>query len=117
MVDAPCSGTGTLGRHPELRWRLSPGALAGLAARQRALLAAGCELLAPGGALLYATCSIEPEENEEVVAGVGPGFDLIPIAPLLPAGTPHLVTTLEGVRLLPHPSHDGFTLHGVRRRA
>lgn len=116
VVDAPCSGTGTLGRHPELRWRLSPVALAALAARQRALLAAGCELLAPGGALLYATCSIEPEENEEVVAGVEPGFDRIPIAPLLPAGVPHLVTALEGALLLPHPSHDGFTLHGVRRR-
>ena len=55
VVDAPCSGTGTLGRHPELRWRLSPGALAALAARQRALLAAGCELLAPGG-----RCSTPP---------------------------------------------------------
>lgn len=115
VVDAPCSGTGTLGRHPELRWRLSPTALFDLAARQRALVGAGCELLAPGGALLYATCSIEPEENEDAVADLGSGFERVPLAPLLPAGVSYLQAELGGVRLLPDRSHDGFTLHGVRR--
>jgi len=116
VVDAPCSGTGTLGRHPELKWRLSPGVLSDLAARQRDLVAAGCELLAPGGALLYATCSIEPEENEDVVADLVPELERVRVAPHLPAGVPHLETELGGVRLLPGRSCDGFTLHGVRRR-
>jgi 16S rRNA (cytosine967-C5)-methyltransferase len=115
VVDAPCSGTGTLGRHPELKWRLSPTVLPDLARRQRLLVGAGCELLAPGGALLYATCSIEPEENEDVVGDLAPGLERIPIAPLLPAQVPYLETELGGVRLLPDRVCDGFTLHGVRR--
>ena len=67
VLDAPCSGTGTLRRHPEIRWRLRPGDLGTLAATQRRLAHAAAELLAPGGYLLYATCSLEPEENAEVV--------------------------------------------------
>lgn len=65
LVDAPCSGTGTLRRHPEIRWRLSPGDLPTLAARQRAILASGAALVREGGALVYAVCSMEPEEGEE----------------------------------------------------
>jgi 16S rRNA (cytosine967-C5)-methyltransferase len=68
LVDAPCSGTGTLGRNPEIKWRLTPQDLADLQTRQAALLSNALALLAPGGLLVYATCSLEPEENEEVVA-------------------------------------------------
>lgn len=67
LLDAPCSGTGTLGRNPEIKWRLQPGDLPGFARRQRALLANALASLAPGGRLVYATCSLEPEENEAVV--------------------------------------------------
>ncbi len=67
LVDAPCSGTGTLGRNPEIKWRLKPGDLAAFAARQRALLVNALASLVPGGRLVYATCSLEPEENEAVV--------------------------------------------------
>jgi 16S rRNA (cytosine967-C5)-methyltransferase len=69
-VDVPCSGTGTLARHPEIRWRLRPEDLAELHARQAALLRNALQRLAPGGRLVYSTCSLEPEENELVVQEV-----------------------------------------------
>jgi 16S rRNA (cytosine967-C5)-methyltransferase len=72
LVDAPCSGTGTLGRNPEIKWRLRPEDLDDLRRRQGALLANARAALAPGGLLVYSTCSLEPEENEDVVAGVPP---------------------------------------------
>jgi 16S rRNA (cytosine967-C5)-methyltransferase len=70
LVDVPCSGTGTLARHPEIRWRLRPEDLAELHARQAALLRNALQRLAPGGRLVYSTCSLEPEENELVVQEV-----------------------------------------------
>jgi 16S rRNA (cytosine967-C5)-methyltransferase len=70
LVDAPCSGTGTLGRNPEIKWRLKPEDLDDLRVRQAALLANARAALAPGGVLVYATCSLEPEENEGVTAAV-----------------------------------------------
>lgn len=74
LVDAPCSGTGTLARNPEIRWRLRPEDLAALAEKQKALARQGLAQLAPGGRLVYSTCSLEPEENEQVVTElVAPG--------------------------------------------
>lgn len=70
LVDAPCSGTGTLARNPEIKWRLQPADIAELSARQRAILGNALEALAPRGLLVYATCSLEPEENEQVVDAV-----------------------------------------------
>ena len=67
LVDAPCLGTGTFARHPDARWRVTPEALASLAERQAALLDHASIAVAPGGLLLYSTCSIEPEENAEQV--------------------------------------------------
>jgi 16S rRNA (cytosine967-C5)-methyltransferase len=67
LVDAPCSGTGTLARHPEIRWRLNPEQLAEFHALQTSLLRSALQQLAPGGRLVYSTCSMEPEENEQVV--------------------------------------------------
>jgi len=66
LVDAPCSGFGTLRRNPDLKWRHAPAALAQLAQKQRGILAAASRLLKPGGRLVYATCSILREENEAV---------------------------------------------------
>ena len=68
FVDAPCSGTGTWRRQPELRWRLTPERLAELTAIQDALLAQAARHVAPGGRLVYATCSILPCENEDRIA-------------------------------------------------
>lgn len=70
LVDAPCSGTGTLARNPEIKWRLRPEDLKRLHARQVRLLANALKLLAPGGRLVYSTCSLEREENESVVEQV-----------------------------------------------
>ncbi len=70
LVDAPCSGTGTLGRNPEIKWRLKPEDLSDLAGRQVAILQSAMQRLCPGGRLLYSTCSLEPEENQEVVQQV-----------------------------------------------
>lgn len=67
LVDAPCSGTGTLSRNPEIRWKLKPTDLLELHARQVMLLNSALECLAPQGLLVYSTCSLEPEENEGVV--------------------------------------------------
>ncbi len=68
LVDAPCSGLGTLRRNPEIKWRFSEDRLAELHHLQSGILHAACEAVRPGGRLLYATCSLEPEENETVVA-------------------------------------------------
>jgi 16S rRNA (cytosine967-C5)-methyltransferase len=68
LVDAPCSGLGTVRRDPEIRWRRSVSDLPRLAATQHQLLTRAAEAVRPGGRLVYATCSSEPEENEGVVA-------------------------------------------------
>ncbi len=68
LLDAPCSGTGVLRRRADARWRLGPDRLAGLVKLQRELLDAAAELVEPGGTVLYATCSLEPEENEGQVS-------------------------------------------------
>jgi 16S rRNA (cytosine967-C5)-methyltransferase len=67
LVDAPCTGTGTLARNPEIRWRLTPGDLESAHRRQVSMLRQTLEVLPPRGRLVYATCSLEPEENEQVV--------------------------------------------------
>ncbi len=67
LVDAPCSGTGVIRRHPEIRWRFEAAALERSSARQRRLVAAAADRLAPGGRLVYSVCSLEPEEGPEVV--------------------------------------------------
>jgi 16S rRNA (cytosine967-C5)-methyltransferase len=69
LLDAPCSGTGTLARNPEIKWRLREADLAEFAARQRRMLHHALTCLKPGGKLLYSTCSLEREENEAVVEG------------------------------------------------
>ena len=66
LVDAPCSGLGTLRRNPDLKWRQSPKAVEELVAKQTAILASAARLLKSGGRLVYATCSILPQENEEI---------------------------------------------------
>jgi 16S rRNA (cytosine967-C5)-methyltransferase len=67
LVDAPCTGTGTFRRHPDARWRLRPSDVAVQAAVQRSILHAAAGLVAPGGLLVYATCSLETEENDAQV--------------------------------------------------
>jgi len=71
LVDAPCSGTGTLRRNPEIRWRLSPNDIPILAEQQKRILRSALDMVKPGGRLVYSTCSVEPEENEAVIAECG----------------------------------------------
>jgi 16S rRNA (cytosine967-C5)-methyltransferase len=68
LVDAPCSGTGTLRRNPEIRWRISEADIHELAAQQKLFLKHAARVLKPGGQLVYSTCSVEPDENEKVIA-------------------------------------------------
>jgi 16S rRNA (cytosine967-C5)-methyltransferase len=92
LCDAPCSGTGTLARNPEIKVRLEPGDLERQSSRQLAILTAALDHLAPGGSLLYSTCSLEKEENETVVAealrsigGVALSVSLMDMMPALKA--------------------------------
>ena len=68
LVDAPCSGSGTLRRHPDLKWRLQPQEVAHYRQLQRQIMAAAARLLRPGGRLVYATCSLLADENEAQMA-------------------------------------------------
>jgi 16S rRNA (cytosine967-C5)-methyltransferase len=82
LVDAPCSGTGTLRRNPELKWRLAPADIPAMAEKQSRLLERAAEALAPGGRLVYSTCSLEREENQGVVERFlrsHAGFRLLPL--------------------------------------
>lgn len=88
LVDAPCSATGTMRRHPDARWRLHPAVFTRSAQRQRRLLEAAAPLVRHGGLLIYATCSLEPEENEQVVEeflNQHPEFARAPRAESVPA--------------------------------
>jgi 16S rRNA (cytosine967-C5)-methyltransferase len=80
LVDAPCTGTGTLRHNPEIRWRITPADIDELAARQRRILSNAARAVGVGGRLVYSTCSVEPEENEAVVVAfleTHPTFELI----------------------------------------
>jgi len=82
LADVPCSGTGTLARNPEIKWKLKPEDLLDLQSRQIAILRAAMQHVAPGGRLVYSTCSLEPEENEQVIAACLPAnseFTLVPV--------------------------------------
>jgi len=117
LLDAPCTGTGTFRRHPELKWRLVPESIGELAELQHKMLASGLGLVAPGGVLLFTTCSVEPEENEDVVADLPDGYQVESLDSRVPTGVPWIPTSAGGVRILPNPDGDGFTMHAVRRVA
>jgi 16S rRNA (cytosine967-C5)-methyltransferase len=120
LVDAPCSGTGTFRRHPEIRWRLGPNDLESLSARQARILDTAETLLAPGGSLLYAVCSVEPEEGEGTVARFlarHPAFDVVDAADRVPREARHLVDGNGILRTDPVDGMDGFFAVLLRRRA
>ena len=116
LVDAPCSGLGTLRRNPDLKWRQSPQSVQEMQVKQTAILAGAARLLKSGGRLVYATCSLLRAENEEIAAAFdashGREFEALPVAPLLEvanvAGFSDLVTG-SYLRLWPHQhGTDGF---------
>ncbi|MCX6616345.1 MAG: hypothetical protein NTZ98_09615 [Acidobacteria bacterium] len=121
LVDAPCSGTGTIRRNPEIKWRLDQDDLPILAAKQRWLLSNALDSLAPGGRLVYSTCSIEPEENQSLVETVlegCPAFRLVELE-RLPAEffTEEGRTLLRGhwFQTLPDLGMDGFFAAVIER--
>jgi 16S rRNA (cytosine967-C5)-methyltransferase len=69
LLDAPCTGLGTLGRNPDIRWRLTEADIARNGTRQEGLIAGVARLVKPGGRLVYSACTLEPEETQHVVAG------------------------------------------------
>jgi 16S rRNA (cytosine967-C5)-methyltransferase len=105
IVDAPCSGLGTLRRDPDIRWRRREEDLAELAAAQRRMLVHAGAMVAPGGRLVYSTCSSEPDENEAVVdrfVATSPAFQIVPATQASKA-LPHDVVDGRGfLRTLPH---------------
>ncbi len=103
LLDAPCSGTGTLARHPEIRWRLRPEQFAEFHALQVSMLRVALAQLALGGRLVYSTCSIEPEENEDVIAEIlrgASGVSLVPSAEMIRALAPHLAPGISASALI-----------------
>jgi 16S rRNA (cytosine967-C5)-methyltransferase len=95
LIDAPCSGTGTLGRNPEIKWRLQPSDLIDLHAKQVALVRQALEHLCPGGRLVYSTCSLEKEENEQVIQAFPGAWQTTERLPGLNPGDGFFVATLS----------------------
>ena len=124
LVDAPCSGLGTLRRNPDLKWRQSPETVQSMQAQQGSILAAAARLVRPGGRLVYATCSLLRAENEDVTdafaAAHAPEFEPLDAGELLAEARVEGAAGLAeaGVlRLWPHRHHtDGFCAVAWRRR-
>jgi len=106
LVDAPCSATGTMARHPDARWRVTARTIELAAGRQRALLEAAATLLGPGGLLVYSTCSLEPEENRDIVTEFLASHSEFVRAPV-PAVVPAELLTPDG-DLQSLPQRDGI---------
>jgi 16S rRNA (cytosine967-C5)-methyltransferase len=125
LVDAPCTGLGTLRRNPDLKWRQAPQSLLELGVKQRAILDAAARLLKPGGRLVYATCSPLVEEDEAVAAEFdaahGASFDRVPVQDLLQraqVGAPETLVSGGDLRLWTHRhGTDGFFAAAWERRA
>jgi len=122
LVDAPCSGSGTLRRNPDLKWRFDETELARVNDVQHAVLAAAARLLKPGGRLVYATCSLLTRENQEVVesfVAANPGFRIVPAGSVLTAqsiAVDHLERFAPYFVMLPHlHATDGFFAAVIER--
>ena len=120
MVDAPCSGLGVISRHPDGKWNKKEQDIQRLAQLQKAILNGACSLLCPGGRLLYVTCTLSREENEEVVdacLGESKGMVLEDLRDLAPVWTRDLIDDRGFLRTLPHlHGMDGFFGALMRKR-
>ena len=112
LLDAPCSATGIFARHPDVLHRIGAKDIATLAQLQTRLLARAAEWLSPTGRLVYATCSVEPDEGERVVEASGLTVDPIAIGELPPGFAP---ATEGWLRILPEVGRDGFFIARLKR--
>ncbi len=120
VVDLPCTGTGTLRKHPELKWRISGAEIERLAEQARSLVGGAADCVRPGGSLVVLTCSIEPEENEDVVAdflGSRSDFSRRDLGTDLRRPAADHVEAPGLWRMFPAEGHDGFTVQALRRTA
>jgi 16S rRNA (cytosine967-C5)-methyltransferase len=117
LLDAPCSSTGTIRRHPDIAWLKQEADIGVLVALQKRLLQRAVALLKPGGTLVYCTCSLEPEEGEQAVAALlaaEPGVRRAPVAVAEVSGLAEIVTPDGDLRTLPcHLRHDDPRLGGL----
>jgi 16S rRNA (cytosine967-C5)-methyltransferase len=114
VLDLPCTGTGTLRRHPEIKWRISEGEIGRLSRQALRLLEGSAPLVAPGGRLVAITCSLEREENEDVMLrflATHPEYSLLPLEGLLESPVAAGITGPGGWRILTGGDHDGFTVN------
>lgn len=118
VVDLPCTGTGTLRKNPELKWRISETEIGRLARQAFRMLVGSAPLVDRGGCLVAITCSLEPEENEEVIErflAERPDFALLDLEGRLPFPLERQVTGPGRWLMLPENEHDGFTVHVLVR--
>jgi 16S rRNA (cytosine967-C5)-methyltransferase len=114
VLDLPCTGTGTLRRHPEIRWRISESEIGRLSSQALRLLEGAAPLVAPGGLLVAITCSLEREENEDVMArflATRPELSPLPLEDLLENPVAASITGPGSWRVLTGGDHDGFTVN------
>ena len=105
LIDAPCSGLGTVRRDPDIKWRRSPDEFAALASLQQRILTAAAAVVRPGGRILYSTCSSEPEENDEVVERFLRQSSAFRLMPLTFSPAPELIDSRGCFRSLPFRHH------------
>ncbi|CCE09977.1 putative Ribosomal RNA small subunit methyltransferase B (rRNA (cytosine-C(5)-)-methyltransferase) (16S rRNA m5C967 methyltransferase)(rsmB) [Bradyrhizobium sp. STM 3843] len=129
LVDAPCTSTGTIRRHPDVGWLRQEAEIAALSSLQKRLVQKAVSLLKPGGSLVYCTCSLEPEEGEQIIESVLASEDELRRIPVMPgevAGLSEIVTPAGDLRTLPcHLPHqdprlgglDGFYAARLQRRS
>ena len=116
LVDVPCTGTGTFRRHPDARWRLRVSDLAVMSALQRAILRAAATVVRPGGLLIYSTCSLEPEENDEQIESFLAEFPEWSLEPPPEGAVPSEVLDAGRLRVLPQEhGTDGAFAARLRR--
>jgi 16S rRNA (cytosine967-C5)-methyltransferase len=114
ILDLPCSGTGTLRRHPELKWRISESEIGRLTHQALRLVAGAAPLVAPGGLLVAITCSLEREENEDVISrflATHGELSLLPLETVLEAPAANDISGPGAWRILSGGDHDGFSVH------
>lgn len=124
LLDAPCTATGTIRRHPDIPWLKTPDTVTAMAKQQSQLLDAAVDMLAPGGLLIYAVCSLQPEEGPEQISALldrGAPIERAPIKPGLIGGMHELITPEGDIRTLPchladQGGMDAFFVSRLRKR-